>query len=80
MREIAAMVGARMKARRLEAGLSQEELSERTGIKRAHLSDLEHDKIDISRMRLGTFYKLCRVLDIEPYELISEDDLAQQSF
>ena len=51
-----------LKAARLAKGLSQRELSVRTGLTQAHLSRIENAAVDI---RLSNLIELARVLDLE---------------
>ncbi len=51
-----------LKAARLAKGLSQRELSARTGLTQAHISRIENALVDI---RLPNLIELARVLDLE---------------
>jgi transcriptional regulator with XRE-family HTH domain len=56
-----------LKARRLEQGLSQEELAQEAGLDRSYVSLLENERYSVS---LDTLEKLAAVLKIEPVELL----------
>jgi len=56
-----------LKARRLERGLSQEELAQEAGLDRSYVSLLENERYSVS---LDTLEKLAAVLKIEPVELL----------
>ena len=56
-----------LKARRLEQGLSQEELAQEAGLDRSYVSLLENERYSVS---LDTLEKLATVLKIEPVELL----------
>ena len=51
-----------LKAARLARGLSQRELSARTGLTQAHISRIENAAVDV---RLSNLIELARVLDLE---------------
>lgn len=51
-----------LKAARLAKGLSQRELSARTGLTQAHISRIENAAVDV---RLPNLIELARVLDLE---------------
>ncbi len=63
--------GERIKYFRNLARLSQEELAEKIGCERNTLSYIEIGKNSIS---FAKFKKLCKVLDIEPYQLFLFDN------
>ncbi|MBI3316891.1 MAG: helix-turn-helix transcriptional regulator [Candidatus Omnitrophica bacterium] len=52
---------------RLQKGITQEELSRRTGISQANLSKIEKEKQDPT---LSTFLKICEALGIRPAEVL----------
>lgn len=56
-----------LKARRLERGLSQEELAQEAGLDRSYVSLLENERYSVS---LDTLEKLAAVLKIEPLDLL----------
>jgi transcriptional regulator with XRE-family HTH domain len=56
-----------LKARRLERGLSQEELAQEAGLDRSYVSLLENERYSVS---LDTLEKLAAVLKVEPVELL----------
>lgn len=59
-----------LRDRRLDLGMSQSELSKKSGIKQATISNIENDP---SKMTLATFRKLCRELNLEISLTPSED-------
>ena len=60
-------LGARLKVRRQLIGLTQEELSERSGVSRASIAIIERGR---QRSPLHVIYKLCTALDIETATLL----------
>lgn len=60
-------VGARLKERRTMAGLTQEQLAERSGISRASIAVIEAGK---QRSPLHVVYRLCAAMDTEVASLI----------
>lgn len=60
-------VGKRIRALRMQKGLTQEDLSEAAGIHPKYLSALESGRQNIT---LKTLDGLARGLDVEPYELL----------
>ncbi len=62
MGESMARTAETLKAARLAKGLSQRELSARTGLTQAHISRIENAAVDI---RLPNLIELARVLDLE---------------
>jgi len=54
-------VGARLRARRLERGLTMAEVAERTGLTTGFISQLERDLTSAS---LSSLYRICAALDI----------------
>lgn len=53
-------------------GMSQKEFSQRTGISQSTISDWKRKKTNPSVNKILT---ICEVLQISPYELLSENDL-----
>ena len=66
MREV--FLGEYMKQRRLELGLTQEELADRVGITPANLSILKNGRA--RAVRFSTLEELCRILDCQPGDLL----------
>jgi transcriptional regulator with XRE-family HTH domain len=64
------MVGTKIKSARQKQQLSQAEVSQKAGLQRCQISDLEHDKIDLQHIHWGTIQKLCKVLDLTPYDFM----------
>lgn len=62
-----AVLGANVRRYRKLAGISQEELSHRTGIKRSYISDLERGTRNPTVRAVG---KVAKALEIEPAELL----------
>lgn len=61
------VLGANVRRYRKLAGISQEELSHRTGIKRSYISDLERGTRNPTVQALG---RLAHALQIEPDALL----------
>ena len=57
----------RVKQLRLEKGMSQAELAERSGLSRQAIIKIEND--DIGRVRVKTIIAVASALDIEPADL-----------
>ncbi|MBQ7503854.1 MAG: helix-turn-helix transcriptional regulator [Ruminococcus sp.] len=54
---------------RKKKGLTQEQLAEKAGISRSHLSSIEAPNI-VKPMSIELLFKIARVLDIQPYMLL----------
>lgn len=65
--DVVAVLGANVRRYRKLAGISQEELSHRTGIKRSYISDLERGTRNPTVRAVG---KVAKALEIEPAELL----------
>lgn len=65
--DVVEVLGANVRRYRKLAGISQEELSHRTGIKRTYISDLERGVRNPSVRALG---RLAEALKIEPSRLL----------
>lgn len=64
-----ALVGLRIRALRLERGLTQEELAVRAGLSQSHVSEHETG----ARVpKLPTLFRIARALDVEPGELLGD--------
>jgi transcriptional regulator with XRE-family HTH domain len=59
--------GARVRAARLRAGLSQEELAHRAGLDRTYVSGVERGRRNIS---LANICRVAAALDIDPAVLV----------
>ena len=69
-------IAARFKARRLELGLTQEEITARIGMERTTLAHIEAAR---QKPSLHQFYLLCRELHIEPGAFFSGwEEIAQE--
>ena len=62
-------VGARLRARRLERGLTMTQLAERTNLTAGFISQLERDLTSAS---LSSLYRICAALEIRVGELIDD--------
>lgn len=67
------MVGARIRAKRLAAGLSQQQLADAVGMTQASISRIEADK---QMLRVSDLYAIARILSTPPLELIGAQDAA----
>lgn len=67
------MIGKKIKQRRLELGLSQEELAKKMGYKsRSTINKIELDKHDINQSKL---VRLAKALDCSPSYFITDSDI-----
>jgi transcriptional regulator with XRE-family HTH domain len=64
------MIGTELKKAREKAGLSQRKLSEKAGVRQCQISDIEHNKLVIDHIHLGTLRKLCDALHLTPNDLL----------
>jgi len=55
------MIGERIKKRRMELGLTQEELAHKAGTSKGFLSDIENDHRGVGAKKLGQIAKVLRV-------------------
>lgn len=55
-----------------QKGMSQKEFAQKTGISQSTISDWKRKKTNPS---VNKILKICQVLQISPYELLSENDL-----
>ena len=62
-------VGARLRARRLERGLTISEVAERSGLTTGFISQLERDLTSAS---LSSLYRICAVLDLRVGHLVDD--------
>lgn len=72
-RSIGLLIGARIKAARLNAGLSQRELAEAMGMRSGHPKQRIHEIESSTRqegIRLGTLYAAALALGVEPCVLL----------
>ena len=61
-------LGNRVRARRIELGLSQEELAERAGLHRNYVGGIEQGRRNVATVNL---VKLALALDLDPGELLA---------
>ncbi len=64
-----ANIGKRLKEIRQEKGLSQKELSEKSGVAQSHISNIERDN---KNPTVGVLMKLSEALDEDLTKIISE--------
>jgi len=69
--DVVLLFGRNVRALRVRAGLSQEELAFRAGMKRTYLSDLERGTRNPSVRALG---RLADALSVAPDELLKGND------
>jgi transcriptional regulator with XRE-family HTH domain len=62
-------VGARLRARRLDRGLTMSEVAERSGLTTGFISQLERDLTSAS---LSSLYRICAVLDLRVGHLVDD--------
>ncbi|HSC49496.1 MAG TPA: XRE family transcriptional regulator [Gaiellaceae bacterium] len=62
-------IGARLRARRLERGLTMAEVAERTGLTTGFISQLERDLTSAS---LSSLYRICAALGLRVGDLVDE--------
>tara|TARA_R110002124_G_scaffold238531_1_gene403785 strand:- start:9969 stop:10190 length:222 start_codon:yes stop_codon:yes gene_type:complete len=67
--DVVSQLGRNVRTIRLEAGLSQEELAFRAGLKRSYLSDLERGTRNPSVRALG---RIADALGLAPSELLKD--------
>lgn len=60
------ILGARIKTRREELGLRQEDLAASIGLSRTSVTNIERGR---QRLFLDQFAEICRVLQITPFEI-----------
>ena len=61
-------IGERIKQYRYEAGMTQEELAAALGVTQENISQIEHDKINITLVKLN---ELCDALGVSPKKFFS---------
>lgn len=64
-------IGEKIRARRLELGMTTEELGEKIGVQRSAITKYEKDKVDLKGKRLQ---EIARALDVSPSSLLSDND------
>ena len=64
----------KLKAARLKSGLSQAQLSEKTGINMGTLRHYEQGSKQFDNARFDTIFKTCVVLDCQVEDLIENED------
>lgn len=70
-------LGQRIRAIRLERGLTQENLSLESNISRSHIAMIESGKRDIT---VSSLFRISRALNISLNEIFSFDDLEKFRF
>lgn len=60
--------GRRVRDRRMELGLSQEELAERAGLHRTYISSLEQGRRNVA---VHNVVRLAEALDLDPADLVA---------
>ena len=70
-------LGSRLRSARLEAGMSQAQLSERTGLPKPTLSRYENDHVSPS---IATLRKLCDALGVAEGLLLHEERSPDEAF
>ena len=68
-------IGNKIKNLRLEKGLTQEELGERTDLSKGYISQLERD---LSSPSMDTFFSLLEVLGCTPKDFFNEEERNQK--
>lgn len=69
------LIGKKLKNLRIEKGLTQEELGERTDLSKGYISQLERD---LSVPAIDTFFAILEVLGCSPKEFFDEEDSRQK--
>lgn len=65
-------LGKTLKAKRRELGITQDELAEKLGITKYHLSDIERG---VHKLSLTVFLGYCEALNLTPNELLGINTL-----
>lgn len=68
LRRVRTTLGHNVRELRLSSGMSQAELAEQAGIRRALISDIERGKTNAT---LDTMVRIARVLRVEAHELLN---------
>lgn len=61
-----------IKTARQSAGLTQQQLADLTGIPRRNIQRIESDGIKLSNLTAGNFLAICKVLGVDPFDLITD--------
>jgi len=61
-----------IKTARQSAGLTQKQLAEQTGINIRQIQKIEAGDIKVSNLTAANFIRLCRILNIDPFEQIDK--------
>lgn len=69
------LIGQKIKNLRLEKGLTQEELGERTDLTKGYISQIEHD---LSSPSIETFFSILEVLGSDPQSFFNERQSVQK--
>lgn len=65
----------KLKEKRLEAGMTQEELAQAIGSSKSYVCQLENENRDIRKIRQDTMQRICVALDCEAKDLIVSAEL-----
>jgi|GEM_PF-6818219 len=74
-RAYAQKVGEIMRARKEKSELSFSDISEMTGLSRAHVTRVFYGTIDV---RMGDLRRICKLFDADPLEVLAEADAAMR--
>lgn len=67
MSQLSKLFALNMRNYRKKAGISQEELADKAGLHRTHVSLIEREKRNVS---IVTIEKIAKALDIDPFKLL----------
>ena len=59
-----------LRTHRIALGYSQQYVADAVGIQLRQYQRLEYDEVCIAKMHIETGLKICRLLGIDPYELV----------
>ena len=68
-------MGQRIKERRMEMGLTQEELGEKLGLQKSAIAKYENGRVE--NIKRSTIEQMAKVLDCSPSYLMGFDDLPE---
>lgn len=60
------------KSARQSAGLTQQQLADQTGINIRQIQKVEAGDIKLSNLTAANYLRLCRALDLDPWQILSE--------
>jgi transcriptional regulator with XRE-family HTH domain len=61
-----------IKSARQSAGLTQKQLADQTGINIRQIQKIEAGDIKLSNLTAVNYLRLCRALDLDPWQILSE--------